>query len=65
MDLALTRNFSNLIQNIGTFDETLACHGVCIFKNSPKTGMSLKVNTSIRDLGHFSAGYLLADDIYP
>ena len=27
--------------------------------------MSIKVNTSIRDLGHFSAGYLLADDIYP
>ena len=55
----------NLIQNKCTFDETLACHGVVIFKNSPKKDVSLKVNTSVRDLGHLSAGYLLADDIDP
>ena len=34
-------------------------------KNSPKADVFLMTSISIRDLGHLSSGYLLADDIGP
>ena len=36
-----------------------------ILKNSPETDVFLKMSTAIQDLGHLSAGYLLAGEIDP